>query len=64
MENSWIKYKRSPKARELLKNPKAHALLSCIAQRARRTSDFNVDGLEIGESMLGDHENNGLTRTS
>jgi hypothetical protein len=43
------------------KHPNAFLLLSQIARRARRTNEPNVDGLSIGEAMIGDYESAGLT---
>lgn len=60
--NGWIKQMRNEKVLELLKLPKVLALVTQIAQRARRVNGFNADGLGIGEAMLGDYANIGLTR--
>ncbi len=37
-------------------------LLTAIAQRARRTDTVNIFGLEIGEALLGDHREIGMSR--
>jgi len=47
---------------ELLKDPKAFALLTVIALRARRTDQFNIHNLRTGEALLGDHGRYGMTR--
>src|SRR5438046_778398 len=47
---------------ELLRDPHAFALLALIAQRARWRTLLSPDGLEIGEAMLGDCENFGMSR--
>ncbi len=52
---------RSNNAMELMKRPKSFVLLTQIAQRARRTSELNIDGLAVGQALIGDHESIGLT---
>jgi hypothetical protein len=37
-------------------------LLTQIASRAKRTNDFSIHGLEIGDALIGDYESIGLTR--
>ena len=44
-----------------MKLHKAFVLLAQIAQRARRTSDLDIDELAVGEALVGDHESIGLT---
>ena len=46
---------------ELMKKPFAFLLLTQIARRAKRTDDFNLHNLEIGESLIGDYKNIGAT---
>ncbi|MHC4292182.1 MAG: hypothetical protein ACYSTR_08220, partial [Planctomycetota bacterium] len=58
---SFIKMMKSRKTIELLKDHNAFALLSQIALRAKRTNDFSVHGLEIGEALIGDYKSIGLT---
>lgn len=41
--------------------PYEHTLLSVIAYRARRTDAFNGDGLQVGEALIGDYKNYGMT---
>jgi hypothetical protein len=54
---------RSNDALELIrKNPNAYALAAVIANRARWREGFNADGLELGEALLGDHDEYGMTR--
>lgn len=62
MNESWIKLHRSKQTMELLKDQNAFVLLTCIALRAKRTSDFNVSGLSAGEALLGDYKNYGMSR--
>lgn len=59
--NGWIKLKRNDKVKELLKDAPCFLLLSQIAFRAKRTNDFSVHNLEIGEAMIGDYSSCGLT---
>jgi hypothetical protein len=42
-------------------NPLAFILAYIIAERSRYTTDFNVHNLAIGEALLGDHGNYGMT---
>jgi hypothetical protein len=58
---SFIKMMRSRKTNELIKDRNAFALLAQIALRAKRTNDFSVHGLEIGEALIGDYKSIGLT---
>lgn len=55
-------FNRSPEVDELLKDPRAFALLAQIARRARWRNAFSADGLEIGEALIGDYESLGMTR--
>jgi hypothetical protein len=60
-EHGFIMFNRADETIELLRDPYAFALLGLIAQRARwRTLP---DGLELGESLLGDCERFGMTRS-
>jgi hypothetical protein len=58
---SFIKMVKSRKTNELIKDRNAFALLAQIALRAKRTNDFSVHGLEIGEALIGDYKSIGLT---
>jgi len=59
----YVKLCRSQETDILLaKQPKAFLLLSVVAMRAKRTSDNNAFNLTIGQSLIGDHDNYGLTR--
>ncbi len=62
MVRSHIKLIRGPEMRLLIKNhPNAFILLTIIAERACRTND-HPSGLEIGQSLVGDYDNYGMTR--
>ena len=58
----FIKFIPGEKATYLRQNhPSAFLLLNLIAERARRTPN-HIDGLLVGDAMLGDHKLAGLTR--
>ena len=57
----FIKMIKSKEAFELMKKPNAFILLTQIAYRAKRTNDFSIHGLEIGEALIGDYKSIGLT---
>jgi hypothetical protein len=61
-QQGFIKLMRSPFTIELLRDLLAFGLLALIAFRARWRSGFSADGLEIGEALIGDHKNCGMTR--
>jgi hypothetical protein len=52
---------RSKITEELLKKPDCFALLTQIALRAKRSDDFNLQNLKIGESFIGDYQRAGLS---
>lgn len=63
MAHGWFKATRGDNALELIrKNPRAYALASVIAHRARWREGFNADGLGLGEAMIGDFKACGMTR--
>jgi len=62
MNEGFIKLKRSDATWELLQDPKAFVLLTLIALRAKRTGDFNIHHLKIGQALIGDYKVCGLTR--
>ena len=62
MSKGFIKLKRSDATWELLQDPKAFVLLTLIALRAKRTGDFNIYQLKIGQALIGDYKACGLTR--
>ncbi|MHC4496421.1 MAG: hypothetical protein ACYSYM_11435, partial [Planctomycetota bacterium] len=61
MNSGFIKLIRSEQTRELQKDPNAFTLLSVIACRARRTSMFDTQDLKLGEALIGDYKNYGMT---
>lgn len=61
MSNGFIKMIRSDAMLELAKTPNAAALLMVIAIRARYREGYNQHGLQLGEALVGDYENYGLT---
>jgi len=62
MSEGFIKLKRSNATWELLQDPKAFGLLTLIAMRAKRTGNFSVHRLKIGQALIGGHKACGLTR--
>lgn len=58
---SFFKTIRSSVGIELLKDPPAYLLLSQIAYRARWSDEYNKDGLTMGQALIGDYKNIGLT---
>jgi hypothetical protein len=59
----WFKAMRSPDALELIRaNPLAFVLAYVIASRARWREGFNADGLALGEALVGDWKQCGLSR--
>ena len=52
---------RSKTTEELLQKPDCFALLTQIALRAKRSDDFNLQNLKVGESFIGDYQRAGLT---
>ena len=52
---------RSEATQMLLRYPNAFTLITIIAIRAKRESDHGINGLEIGEALIGDFKNYGLT---
>jgi hypothetical protein len=59
---SFIKMIKSQETIELMKDPNVFTLLAQIAYRAKRTKDFSIHGLEVGEALIGDYNSIGLTR--
>ena len=61
--NGWVKLFRSLETKELLRSPLAFALLGHISTRARwRNTHNNTDDLALGEALIGDYENYGMSR--
>jgi hypothetical protein len=62
MAESFLKLNKTKETNELLKNaPNAFLLLTQIALRAKRTKGFNVQGLTMGQALVGDYKSIGLT---
>jgi len=58
----WFRAMRDPSAMELLKaNPLALCLAYVIATRAQYREGFNRYNLGLGEALLGDHRNYGMS---
>ncbi len=58
----WVKAMRTSDALELIRaNPFCYVMAATIALRARWTDGFNADGLEQGEALIGDFEQQGMT---
>ena len=63
-EVPYFKALRSEVAKELLAaNPNAYILLLQIAWRAQRTGNFNRYELKMGEALVGDYKEIGLTES-
>ncbi len=58
----FLKMMRSRATEELLRDPLSFSLLSLIAFRARWRSRFAVEGVEMFEALIGDHDRCGMTR--
>lgn len=62
---SFIKLYRNPRIIELCRlHKETFILLVIISMRARRPGELSLDGLEIGEALVGDYYNYGLTERS
>jgi len=59
--SGFVKLQRSDKTEELLKDMNAFALATVIALRARRRNIFSIHNLKVGEALLGDYKNYGMT---
>ena len=64
IDDSFIKFKRSSEDfKYLIKSrPTAFALLSLIAQRARRTLNHPDPELQMGDALIGDYKSYGVSR--
>lgn len=59
----WFRAMRTPEAMEVIgANPLAYILAAIIGHRGRYNPAFNRYGLKLGECLLGDYENYGMTR--
>ena len=61
-KTSYVQLFRSESTYELMKEPAAFMLLTIIALRAQRTTQFNSANLKIGQAFVGDHKSIGLSR--
>ena len=52
---SYVQLNRSKEVEELMKEKNCFMLLAQIAYRARRTDSFNVNNLDVWESLIWDH---------
>ena len=59
--SKFVQLIRSDATRELMKDSSSFMLLSLIAIRAKRTSELNINNLEIGQALIGDISSCGLT---
>jgi len=58
----WFKAMRGAEPLELIRaNPLAYVLASVIAHRGRYHEGFNRHNLKLGEALLGDYENYGMS---
>lgn len=58
----WFRAMRGPEPLELIKsNPLAYILAAVIAHRGQFSVGFNRYGLALGEALLGDHRNYGMS---
>jgi len=61
VNNGFLKLLRGKQTLELLKHPNAFTLLATIAYRARRKRLFDDERLGVGEALLGDYANYGMS---
>ena len=57
----YVKLWRSDEFWQLVKDHKAYVLASIIAVRARRTDGLNLYSLDVGDALLGDYRDYGMT---
>lgn len=62
MNEGFLKLNKSRMTDEMLMEPACFMLLTQIAYRAKRTQQVSLSNLSMGEALLGDYENIGLTR--
>lgn len=58
----FIKMSRSQEVEDLLRNPNCFVVLAQIAYRAKRTDAITFNDLTIGEALVGDYGNIGLSQ--
>ena len=62
LNHGWFKASRGPEPLELIaSNPLCYVLAAVIAHRARWSDKFNRHGLEMGEALLGDFAQYGMS---
>jgi hypothetical protein len=60
--HGWFKASRGPEPMELIaSNPLCYVLAAVIAHRARWSNEFNRHGLQMGEALLGDFAQYGMS---
>jgi hypothetical protein len=60
----FVRLNRGEELNNLIRDPKAFALLTLIALRARYANSERLDGLKIGQALIGDWEASGLETRS
>lgn len=60
----FVRLNRGEELNNLIRDPKAFALLTLIALRARYANSGRLDGLKIGQALIGDWEASGLKTRS
>ena len=60
--NGFIKFMRTDNAKAIMKKPMCFTLLALIAQRAKRSGEISIHGLDNGEALIGDHQSIGMTQ--
>jgi hypothetical protein len=58
----FVRLNRGEEVDDLMRHPNAFTLFSLIALRARYANSARLDGLKIGQALIGDWEAAGLTR--
>jgi hypothetical protein len=61
MAIGYVRLWRQQEFWDLVKDNQAFALAAVIAMRARRTTGLNMNGLDVGEALLGDYKEYGMT---
>ena len=62
VNHGWFKAVRGPEVLELIRaNPLAYVLAAVIAHRGRYHEGFNRHNLKLGEALLGDFKNYGMS---
>lgn len=61
MAIGYVRLWRQQEFWDLVKDHRAFALAAVIAMRARRTAGLNMNGLDVGEALLGDYREYGMS---